>query len=281
MAYATYEYRGSRRVGRLERSSAGDSLIPLAGLTQLGRDTPADVLATAIELTDEEVAVDDVYLCPVVPHPDKIICIGLNYRSHVGETGRDLPTYPVMFTKFASSLIGPHDDIRLPPESEQVDYEAELAVVIGRAGRRIPREHAADRVLGYTVANDVTMRDYQYRTHQWLQGKTWENSTPLGPYLLTPDEADVSAARVRTILAGDTLQDSDTSRLIFDIPTLICTVSEFTTVLPGDVILTGTPGGVGFRRDPQLFLRDGDMITVEVAGIGSLTNRVRREVKPY
>ena len=278
MAYATYEYQGQRRVGRVEPTSTGDHLIPLAGLTELGRDTPADVLAVAAELPDEAVAAADVYLCPVVPHPDKIICVGLNYLAHVGETGRDLPTYPVMFTKFASSLIGPRDDILLPPESEQVDYEAELAVIIGRAGRRIPRDQAADHVLGYTVANDVTMRDYQYKTHQWLQGKSWDGSTPLGPYLVPPPEADVTAAGVRTIMGGEKLQDSDTSRLIFDIPTLVATVSEFTTVLPGDVILTGTPGGVGFRRDPQLFLRDGDEITVEVDGIGSLTNRARREV---
>jgi len=277
MAYATYEYQGRRRVGRLESTAAGDRLIPLDGLTELGRDTPAEVLAAAAELPGEAVAASEVYLCPVVPHPDKIICVGLNYLAHVGETGRDLPTYPVLFTKFASSLIGPRDDIVIPAESEQVDYEAELAVVVGRAGRRIPRERAADHVLGYTVANDVTMREYQYKSHQWLQGKAWDNSTPLGPYLVTPTEADVSAAGIRTIMGGDKLQDSDTSRLIFDIPTLISTVSEFTTVLPGDVILTGTPGGVGFRREPQLFLRDGDEITVEVDGIGSLTNRVRRE----
>jgi acylpyruvate hydrolase len=277
MAYATYEYQGRRHVGRVEHDAAGNRLVPLDGLTELGRHTPSDVLATAVELPGEAVAVSDVYLCPVVPHPDKIICIGLNYRAHIEETGRDLPTYPVMFTKFASSLIGARDDILIPAESEQVDYEAELAVVIGRAGRRIPRDQAAAHVLGYTVANDITMRDYQYKTHQWLQGKAWESSTPLGPYLVTPDEADVSAAGIRTVMGGEKLQESDTSRLIFDISTLIETVSEFTTVLPGDVILTGTPGGVGFRRDPKLFLQDGDVITVEVDGIGSLTNRVRRE----
>lgn len=277
MSYATFEHQGRRRVGRVERAAAGDRLIPLDGVTELGRGTPAEVLAAATELPGEAVAASEVYLCPVVPSPGKIICVGLNYLAHVGETGRDLPPYPVLFTKFASSLIGPRDDIVLPAESEQVDYEAELAVVVGRAGRRIPRERAAEHILGYTVANDVTMRDYQYKSHQWLQGKAWDDSTPLGPYLVTPEEVDVSAAGVRTIMGGEKLQDSDTSRLIFDIPTLIATVSEFTTVLPGDVILTGTPGGVGFRRDPKVFLRDGDEITVEVDEIGSLTNRVRRE----
>jgi acylpyruvate hydrolase len=273
MAYATYEHDGRRRVGRVD----GDRLVPLDGLTELGRLTDVDALRSASELPREAVGVDEVRLCPVVPAPDKIICVGLNYLSHVGETGRELPTYPVLFTKFASSLIGPRDDIVVPAESTQVDFEAELAVVIGRRGRRIERERAAEYVLGYTVANDVTMRDYQYKTHQWLQGKAWDASTPLGPYLVPPDEVDVSSAGIRTVLNGEKLQDSDTSRLIFDIPTLIAVVSEFTTVLPGDVILTGTPGGVGYRRDPQVFLADGDVVTVEVDGVGSVTNRVRRE----
>ncbi|WP_326565250.1 fumarylacetoacetate hydrolase family protein [Amycolatopsis rhabdoformis] len=273
MSYATYEFDGRRRVGRVD----GDRLVPLRGLTELGLETPADVLAAATELPDEAVALNQVRLCPVVPNPDKIICVGLNYLTHVGETGRELPKYPVLFTKFASSLVGPDDDIVLPAESHQVDYEAELTVVIGRTARRVSKEDALEHVLGYTVANDITMRDYQYKTHQWLQGKAWDRSTPLGPYLVTPGEADVSAAGVRTLLRGEKLQESDTSHLIFDIPTLVSTISEFTTLLPGDLILTGTPGGVGYRREPQLFLADGDEITVEVDGIGRLVNRVRAE----
>lgn len=273
MAYATFEHNGHRRVGRV----VGEVLVPLGGITGLGRHTDVDVLRDAEELPGEAVGVDEVHLCPIVPAPDKIICVGLNYLSHVGETGRDLPTYPVLFTKFASSLIGPRDDIVLPKESAQIDYEAELAVVIGRQGRRIDRDRADEYVLGYAVANDVTMRDFQYKTHQWLQGKSWDRSTPLGPYLVPPDEVDVTSAAIRTTLNGETLQDSNTSRLIFDIPTLIAVISEFTTVLPGDVILTGTPGGVGYRRAPQRFLSDGDVITVDVDGVGTLTNRVRRE----
>lgn len=273
MAYASYEYDGVRFVGRVD----GDTLIPLAGVAELGRDTDIDALAVATELPERAVPVADVRLLPVVPNPDKILCVGLNYHSHITETKRELPTYPVLFNKFASSLIGPRDDILLPPESAQVDYEAELALIIGRAGRRIAREDAYDYVLGYAVANDVTMRDFQYKTHQWLQGKAWDNSTPVGPYLVRPDEVDLSAAGIRTVLRGETLQSSDLSKLIFDIPTLIATVSEFTTVLPGDIILTGTPGGVGYRRDPQIFLKDGDEITVEIDGVGTLVNRVRQE----
>ena len=273
MRYVTFEHAGRRRIGRVE----GELVQPLDGPAELGRDTSAEVLA-GLAPVGQPVARETVRLLPVVPNPDKIVCVGLNYHAHVGETGRDLPTYPVLFTKFASSLVGPSDEIVLPPESTQVDYEAELVVVIGKAGRRIAREAAFEHVLGYTVANDVTMRDYQYKTHQWLQGKAWDHSTPLGPELVTRDEADVSAAAVRTELNGETLQSSDTSKLIFDIATLVATVSEFTEVLPGDLILTGTPGGVGFRRDPQVFLRDGDEIAVEVGGIGRLVNRVRAEV---
>ncbi|QSE92159.1 fumarylacetoacetate hydrolase family protein [Rhodococcus pseudokoreensis] len=213
-----------------------------------------------------------------MPNPGKIICIGLNYHEHVGETGRDLPTYPVMFTKFPSALIGPYDDIVAPPETTEIDYEAEMALVIGRPGRRISRENAHEHILGYTVANDISMRDYQRKTHQWLQGKTWDRSTPIGPYLFTPPEVPgIADACIRTVLDGKILQEARISQLIFDIPHLIETISEFTSLLPGDVILTGTPGGVGMKRQPPVFLGDGDCITVEIEGLGSLTNTVRNE----
>jgi acylpyruvate hydrolase len=183
----------------------------------------------------------------------------------------------VLFPKYASSLIGPTDDILLPPEATQADYEGELAVIIGRSGRRISEEDALDHVLGYSVCNDVTMRDYQYKTHQWMQGKAWDNSTPIGPYVITPDEVDLASAGIRTILNDEVVQDSDLSYLIFSIPKLIATISEFTTLQPGDVILTGTPAGIGYRRTPQLFLNDGDTVTVEIDGVGSITNKVTTE----
>lgn len=155
-----------------------------------------------------------------------------------------------------------------------MDFEGELAVIIGRSGRRIPRERAMDYVLGYSVANDVTMRDYQYKTHQWIQGKAWDSSTPLGPFIVPADAVDLTTARIRTVLNGDVMQDSDLSQLIFDVPRLISDISEFTVLEPGDVILTGTPGGVGFQRDPQVFLREGDEISVEVEGVGRLVNQI-------
>jgi len=274
MPFASYEYEGHSRVGRVE----GGDLVPLDGPSELGLDTPVDVLHS-LAAAGPAVPVGDVHLRPVVPRPDKVICVGLNYKAHVGETGRDMPEYPVLFTKFASSLIGAYDPIVVPAESTQVDYEGELAVIIGRAGRRISKDDAAAHVLGYAVANDVTMRDYQYKTHQWLQGKAWDGSTPIGPYLHTPDEVDVRAVGLRTVLNGTTLQESDTALLIFDIPTLISTISEFTTLLPGDVILTGTPGGVGFRRDPQVFLKAGDEVRVEIDGLGEVRNRVVAETR--
>ena len=276
MSYATFEYRGQRRVGEL----AGDDLIPLAGLTEIGIATPLSILRGARRLSAERVPIGEVRLLPVVPAPSKVFCVGLNYADHIAETGRDTPTYPVLFVKFASSLIGATDDITLPPETSQLDWEGELAVVIGRAGRRIPVERALDHVAGYTVANDITMRDYQYKTHQWLQGKAWDDCTPIGPYLVTPDEVDLSVAGIRTVLNGTVVQESSVSQLFFDIPTLISTISTFTALNPGDLILTGTPGGVGYRRKPQLFLTDGDTIAVEIDGVGRIQNRVAAERGP-
>ncbi|MET9286316.1 fumarylacetoacetate hydrolase family protein [Nocardia beijingensis] len=276
MAYVTYEHRGVRRVGEVR----GSALVPLHGLTEIGSETPSEALADAERDTRGRVEIDAVRLLPVVPNPSKVFCVGLNYREHVTETERELPTYPVLFPKFADSLIGAYDDIVLPPESTQVDYEGELAVVIGRPGRRIAEADAADHVLGYSAANDITMRDFQYKTHQWMQGKAWQASTPLGPSLVTPAEVDLSTAGIRTVLNGEKVQESDLSMLIFSIPRLIAEISTFTTLAPGDVILTGTPGGVGYRRDPQLFLRDGDQVSVEIDGVGSVRNLVRGEVVP-
>jgi acylpyruvate hydrolase len=155
-----------------------------------------------------------------------------------------------------------------------VDFEGEMAVVIGRGGRRIAEADARGHVLGYTVANDITMRDFQYKTHQWMQGKAWDASTPLGPYLVTPGEVDIDTAGIRTVLNGEKMQESDLSQLIFTVPRLIATISTFTALRPGDVILTGTPGGVGYRRDPKVLLSQGDRVSVEIDGIGAVQNAV-------
>lgn len=273
MAYANYNYQGQDFLGELD----GKNLVPLRGLTSINAETTPDVLAAAERLKDQAVPVADVSLRPASPQAGKVVCVGLNYRAHIEESKRDLPTYPVMFPKYASSFVGPNDDIQLPPEATQVDYEGELAVIIGRGGRRISEADAPNHVLGYAASNDITMRDYQYKTHQWMQGKAWDNTTPIGPYVVTPDEVDLSAAAIQTVLNGQVVQSSDLSYLIFSIPKLIATVSEFTELAPGDVILTGTPSGVGYRRDPQLFLRDGDIVSVSIEGVGTVTNKVVAE----
>jgi len=252
--------------------------VPLAGIPELGAQTPSSVLAEPPLDRARAVPLAEVTLRPVVPRPSKIVCVGLNYLNHVGETGREIPEYPVLFTKFAETLVGPRDPIVLPPESSQVDYEGELAVVIGRPGRRITADAALAHVAGYTIANDVTMRDFQYETHQWLQGKAWEACTPVGPWLVTPDETgDPSTLDIALTLNGTVMQQANTSQLMFDIPVLISRISEFVTLVPGDLILTGTPGGVGFQRDPQVFLAPGDRVRVEIRGIGALDNAVVAE----
>jgi acylpyruvate hydrolase len=262
---------GERRFAAL---AEGDVLRPLTGVAELGRETPAEVLEDP-PLSDERVPLEDVTLRPVIPSPGKIVCVGLNYKAHVDEGVYDVPDYPVLFTKFAETLIGAGQPIVLPPESSVVDYEAELAFVVGRHARRTS---ALDAVAGYTLANDVSMRDYQNRTHQWLPGKAWASSTPLGPFLVTADEVgDPHALDISLELNGERMQASNTSRFIFDIPTLLATISEFVPLAPGDVVLTGTPEGVGYRRDPQVLLKHGDRVVVEIEKVGRLENPVAAE----
>jgi len=265
---------GERRFAALVE---GDVVRPLAGIAELGAQTPSDVLAEP-PLADERLRLAEVTLLPVVPHPGKIVCMGLNYREHVAEGVYDEPDYPVLFPKFAETLIGAGAPIVVPPESSAVDYEAELAFVIGRRVRRAARTEAMEAVAGYTIANDVTMRDYQYRTHQWLPGKNWAHSTPLGPFLVTPDEVgDPHELDITLTLNGERMQSANTRQLIFDIPTIIATISEFIDLVPGDVVLTGTPSGVGFRRDPKVVLADGDRLLIEIARLGRLESPVVAE----
>jgi acylpyruvate hydrolase len=258
----------------------GDVVRPLIGIEELGVATPSEVLASP-PLSNEEIPSVDVELLPVVPHPGKVICVGLNYREHVAEGVFDIPEYPVLFTKFADCLVGSDAPIILPPESVAPDYEAELALVIGDTIRRVAPDRALEAIAGYTVANDVTMRDFQYRTHQWLQGKAWSNSTPLGPFLVTPDEVgDPRCLDIHLELNGRVLQRANTSMMMFDVTNLISVISEFTTLCPGDVILTGTPSGVGFRHDPQIRLTHGDRVAVEIERVGRLENPVVAEALP-
>ncbi len=215
----------------------------------------------------------------MVPTPGKIICIGLNYRNHILEMGRELPQHPTLFAKYPEALIGAGDKIQLPPESDKVDWEGELAVVLGRRVRRASADEARAAIAGYSVLNDVTMRDYQYRAPQWLQGKTWENSTPLGPVLATPDEVPSDAALV-TRVDGDEVQRTTIDDLVFDPVELVRYLSTIVTLSPGDVIASGTPGGVGHARTPARYLSAGQTLTTSVDGIGELVNVAATERVP-
>ncbi|GAA3227446.1 fumarylacetoacetate hydrolase family protein [Pseudonocardia petroleophila] len=218
---------------------------------------------------------------PLVPSPEKIVCVGLNYRDHVLEMGNELPEYPTLFAKYAPSLVGAHDEIVLPEASEKVDWEAELTVVIGTPVRHADREQARAAIAGYTVLNDVSVRDFQRRSSQFLQGKTFEHSTPLGPWLVTPDELPGGGPEagwaISTTLDGETMQESTTAELVFGAVDLVVYLSAIVTLNPGDVIATGTPGGVGHARTPPRYLTDGAELVTSVAGVGELRNTCRRE----
>ena len=218
-----------------------------------------------------------VRLLPPVPVPPKILAVGLNYDDHLAESGLKKPDYPEIFARFATSLIAHQEPIRRPRESIALDYEAELAVVIGKPGRRIPQEQALDHVAGYSLFNDASVRDFQLRTPQWTMGKNFDGTGSFGPWLVTPDAVPPGARglRVQGRLNGRVMQDSRTDLLIFGVATLIETISVAMTLERGDVIITGTPGGVGAARKPPVFMKAGDIFEVEIEGLGVLTNPVQ------
>lgn len=217
----------------------------------------------------------DVKIEAPLNNPGKMICVGHNYKEHIQEMGRELPSNPVVFTKFANTIVGPEDDIPYYPISEQLDYEAEFAFVVGKQARNVSEADALDYVAGYTIVNDVTYRDIQRRTLQWLQGKTVEGSAPMGPWLVTSDElTDPAGLELVLTLNGEEMQRSNTSNHVFTVQKLVEFLSNLMTLEPGDVVLTGTPGGVGAARDPQVFMKDGDVVKVDIDKVGTLENRV-------
>lgn len=221
----------------------------------------------------------EVRLLPPIAAPRKIICLGLNYRDHALETGQPIPEIPITFTKYSTCLVGSGADIVIPPEAGFVDYEAELAVVIGTGGRRIREEDAYRHVLGYTCLNDVSARQHQSAEGQWGRAKSFDTFGPVGPWIVTTDEVpDPHDLRISCVLNGEFVQDSRTSEMIFNIPHLIAWLSATSTLEPGDIIATGTPPGVGQARKPPLWLVDGDIVTIAIEGIGELTNHVRAEL---
>lgn len=216
-----------------------------------------------------------------IPNPGKVVCIGLNYRDHAAESGVSPPSEPICFSKFTQAVVGPDDAIRLPAVCEQVDYEAELVLVIGRKGKHIARGDARQYIAGYMNGNDVSARDWQLNKpgKQWLMGKTPDTFAPTGPWLVTSDEvADPGALRIQLRLNGQTMQDSNTRELIFGVDELVAYLSQLITLEPGDLIFTGTPPGVGMARKPPVFLKPGDTTEVEIAGLGVLKNPVEADV---
>jgi acylpyruvate hydrolase len=265
---------GSGWHGLNEHESGFPGAVPelIAQGADLSRAGAALLRAPAIDL-------NAVRILPPVPKPPKILCVGLNYDDHLEESGLKRPVYPEIFGRFATSLIAHNEPIRQPPESFTLDYEAELAVVIGRGGRRIARDKALDHVAGYSLFNDATIREFQLRTPQWTMGKNFDGTGAFGPWLVTPDTLPPGAhgLRIQGRLNGRVMQDSSTDKLIFGVAALIEMISVAISLEPGDVIITGTPGGVGAARKPPVFMQPGDVFEVEIEGMGVLSNSVERE----
>ncbi|WGY73584.1 fumarylacetoacetate hydrolase family protein [Burkholderia cepacia] len=280
MRFAVYEQDGRRGLavehnGHWSGLTAADTAYPgdldallaqgadLAGVgARLARGTPVDL--------------DAVRLLPPVGRPHKIICVGLNYLDHSTETGFAKQTYPTVFARFASSLIGHGAPIALPAQSSQLDYEGELVAVIGKGGRSIAREQALDHVAGYSLFNDATLRDYQFRTPQWTMGKNFDGTGAFGPWFVTADELPrgCRGLKIQTRLNGTVVQEASTSDMIFDVETLVVLLSDVMTLQAGDVIVTGTPAGIGMAREPQLWMKAGDVCEIEIERLGVLRNPV-------
>jgi acylpyruvate hydrolase len=274
MRLATVRTADGTHAARLE----GDRLwlLAAADVGALLASTQRGLRAEAVQALETigEAVVSQASFAPLVAHPEKIFCVGLNYRAHILEMSRQLPSYPTLFAKFASGLIGAYDDLVLPSVSNAVDWEVELGVVIGRKLWRATIEEARDAIAGFTIVNDISMRDWQARTTQFLQGKAFDASTPVGPVLVTGDEiGDAADLEVRCEVDGVVMQRGRTSDLLFDPAAIVSYISQFAMLGPGDLISTGTPDGVGAGRDPQVFLRPGQVLTTAIEAIGSCVNR--------
>lgn len=281
MRLVTYGESGQERIGAVAGDEivdlqSADASLPGTVLGVLESDALGAVSSAVGSGAGTRTPLEGARLASPIPRPPKIVCVGLNYLDHATEQNVPLPEHPLLFSKATSSVVGPCDDVVLPSESEQVDYEVELAVVIGKTATAVSEADAYDYVAGYTVANDVSARDIQFRQQQWHQGKSYDTFCPMGPWLVTKDEiSDPNALAVKLTLNGTVLQDSNTDNLIFNVPTLVSRISSAMTLVPGDVISTGTPAGVGVFRDPKILLKAGDYMETWVEGIGTLKNHVR------
>ncbi|UKD57525.1 fumarylacetoacetate hydrolase family protein [Amycolatopsis sp. FU40] len=275
MKLATLRVDGGTRAVRLD----GDVLVDL-GSPDLGALFAQDGWeARAAEAAGQTWPAEGADLAPVVPRPSKVVCVGHNYTNHIKEMGRELPSHPTLFPKFADTLTGPADPIVKPAETDALDWEVELVVVVGKPVRRASEDEAVAAIAGFTVMNDVSVRDWQFRTIEWTQGKIWQSSTPVGPYVVTPDEVGGvrPALEVKTTVDGRVMQQDDTGTLLFDPVYLVQYISTIVQLNPGDLIATGTPAGVGHARDPKVYLTGGETVVTEVAGIGACVNQIVKE----
>jgi acylpyruvate hydrolase len=276
MKLATARIEGSTRAVRVE----GDALIDL-GHADLGELLALpDWKNYAATTQGSSYPIEGTEFATLISRPSKVVCVGLNYRNHITEMGRDLPEHPTLFSKFSDTLIGATDDIMRPAETDSFDWEVELAVVIGTTVRRASTKQAEEAIAGFTVLNDITCRDWQFRTREWLQGKNWDSTTPVGPYLVTPDELPGGVrpkVDVSLIVDGAVMQSDNTGDLLFDPVYLVEYISTMIRLNPGDIIATGTPGGVGHARKPEVYLHGGEFVVAEIAGIGALANHVRAD----
>ncbi|HUN32744.1 MAG TPA: fumarylacetoacetate hydrolase family protein [Trebonia sp.] len=274
MRLATIRTGAGTTAARLD----GEALIPLDAadvgeLLATAQAAGQDLTAAPVRPGAAPVPLADADFAPVVTSPSKVICVGLNYRTHIAETGRELPQYPTLFTKFADTLMGPNDDLVIPSVSEKVDWEVELAVVVGAPVYRGNEVQALAAIAGFATSNDVSMRDWQRRTLQWVAGKIFEHSTPVGPFLVTPDEVDQAGdLEIRCEVDGEVMQQARTSDLMFSPADVIAYTSQAITLRPGDLILTGTTGGVGDARKPPVYLKPGQVLRTYVEGLGECVN---------
>lgn len=267
MKLATLRISGGRTTAALATGDGTYVALPATDVSAFLNRKNWRLIALAAE--GEEISNPD--FAPLLPNAGKVICCGLNYGDHIQEMGRDLPEYPTLFAKYADTLVGANDPVEVHG-SGRVDWEAELAVVVGSELYQADEDQAREAIAGYTVANDVSMRDWQNRTLQWFQGKAWDRTTPVGPVLVTADEAG-EHFQVKGYVNGELVQDGNTRTLVFGPAQLLSYISQFTILRPGDLVLTGTPGGVGMGMTPPRFLQDGDTLVTEIDGIGRLENR--------
>lgn len=281
MKLIQFSVSGRQSLGVLEEDKitdlcARDPSIPNSLVQFLGHGKVENAVNRALSASGPILSLSQVTLLAPVTSSDKVICVGMNYRNHCEEQKAPIPTEPIIFNKFPSCIVGPYADIPYPDVTQELDWEVELAVVIGKKGKNISEASADEYIFGYTVAHDVSARDWQFRRNggQWLVGKAMDGFCPMGPALVTRDDLDVSDLGIRCLVNGVTKQNSSTNQLVFSCQQIVAWISKFWTLLPGDVILTGTPPGVGVFMKPPQFLKRGDVVDCEIDGIGRITNKI-------